>query len=62
MIEQYRRIKKRYPDVLLFFRLGDFYELFQDDAYIASRELQITLTSKEVSRNNRIPMAGIPYH
>lgn len=62
MIEQYRRIKKRYPDVLLFFRLGDFYELFQDDAYIASRELQITLTSKEVSKNNRIPMAGIPYH
>lgn len=62
MIEQYRRIKKRYPDVLLFFRLGDFYELFQDDAYIASRELQITLTSKEVSKNSRIPMAGIPYH
>jgi len=62
MIEQYRRIKKKYPDVLLFFRLGDFYELFQDDAYIASRELQIALTSREVSKNNRIPMAGIPYH
>lgn len=62
MIEQYRRIKKRYPDVLLFFRLGDFYELFQDDAYIASRELQIVLTSREISKNNRIPMAGIPYH
>lgn len=62
MIEQYRRIKKRYPDVLLFFRLGDFYELFQDDAYIASKELQIALTSREVSKNNRIPMAGIPYH
>jgi len=62
MIEQYRRIKKKYPDVLLLFRLGDFYELFQDDAYIASRELQIALTSREVSKNNRIPMAGIPYH
>ncbi|MGC8717276.1 MAG: DNA mismatch repair protein MutS [bacterium] len=62
MIEQYRRIKKSYPDTLLFFRLGDFYELFQDDAYIASRELQITLTSKEIGKNTRIPMAGIPYH
>ncbi len=62
MIEQYRRIKKKYPDVLLLFRLGDFYELFQDDAYIASKELQIALTSREVSKSNRIPMAGIPYH
>jgi len=62
MIEQYRKIKKNYPDALIFFRLGDFYELFQDDAYTASRELQITLTSKEIGRNIRIPMAGIPYH
>jgi len=59
---QYLGIKKRYPDAILFFRLGDFYETFDDDAAIASRELDIVLTSRKVSKNQRVPMAGIPYH
>ena len=59
---QYLSIKKNYPDAILFFRLGDFYETFDDDAAIASRELDIVLTSRSVSKNQRIPMAGIPYH
>ncbi len=59
---QYLRIKQQYPDVLVFFRLGDFYETFDEDARIASRELSITLTSREMGRGQRYPMAGIPYH
>jgi DNA mismatch repair protein MutS len=59
---QYLSIKKKYPDAILFFRLGDFYETFDDDATIASRELDIVLTSRKVSKNQRVPMAGIPYH
>ena len=59
---QYLQIKKQYPDVLLLFRLGDFYETFDDDARIASHELGITLTSREMGRDRRVPMAGIPYH
>ncbi|MFQ5933621.1 MAG: DNA mismatch repair protein MutS, partial [Dehalococcoidia bacterium] len=59
---QYLRIKQQYPDVLVFFRLGDFYETFDEDARIASRELSITLTSREMGRGQRFPMAGIPYH
>ncbi len=60
--KQYLDIKKKYPDSLLFFRLGDFYETFDEDARIASRELEIVLTSRNVSKGTRIPMAGIPYH
>jgi DNA mismatch repair protein MutS len=59
--QQYLEIKKKYPDTILFFRLGDFYETFDDDAETASRELDIVLTSRGV-KGKRIPMAGIPYH
>jgi DNA mismatch repair protein MutS len=61
MMQQYRELKRRYPDYLLLFRLGDFYELFFDDAHVASRLLQITLTSRQKGEG-AIPMAGIPHH
>ncbi len=60
--QQYLDIKKQYPDAILFFRLGDFYETFDEDAQITSRELDIVLTSRNVAKGNRVPMAGIPYH
>ena len=60
--KQYLDIKSQYPDAILFFRLGDFYETFDQDAEITSRELDIVLTSRNVAKNRRIPMAGIPYH
>ncbi len=60
--QQYLDIKKRYPDAILFFRLGDFYETFDRDAEITSRELDIVLTSRNVAKGIRIPMAGIPHH
>ena len=59
---QYLRIKRRYPQAILFFRLGDFYETFDDDAKTASRELEIVLTSRGMGKGQRVPMAGIPYH
>jgi len=59
---QYLQIKSQYPDTILFFRLGDFYETFDQDAETASRELDIVLTSRNVAKNQRIPMAGVPYH
>ena len=62
MIEQYLSIKKDYADAFLFFRLGDFYELFFDDALKASRELEITLTSRDGGSTDKIPMCGVPYH
>ncbi|GED29117.1 DNA mismatch repair protein MutS [Brevibacillus centrosporus] len=62
MIQQYLAIKKDYPDTFLFFRLGDFYELFFDDAVLASRELEITLTGREGGGTERIPMCGVPHH
>ncbi|MFF0825942.1 DNA mismatch repair protein MutS [Brevibacillus sp. NPDC003359] len=62
MIQQYLAIKKDYPDTFLFFRLGDFYELFFDDAILASRELEITLTGREGGGSERIPMCGVPHH
>jgi DNA mismatch repair protein MutS len=60
--QQYLEIKRDHPDAILFFRLGDFYETFDEDAEITSRELDIVLTSRNVAKGSRIPMAGIPYH
>jgi DNA mismatch repair protein MutS len=60
--QQYLEIKRQYPNAILFFRLGDFYETFDHDAETASQELDIVLTSRPVARGVRIPMAGIPYH
>ncbi|WP_199883683.1 DNA mismatch repair protein MutS [Anaerosinus massiliensis] len=62
MIEQYKEIKRRHPNEILFFRLGDFYEMFFEDAELASRELEITLTGRDAGQPARIPMCGIPYH
>jgi DNA mismatch repair protein MutS len=61
-MRQYGEIKKKYPGALLFFRLGDFYEMFYDDAIVAARELQITLTSRNKERGEPVPMCGVPYH
>ncbi|MBI5974937.1 DNA mismatch repair protein MutS [Staphylococcus canis] len=62
MMKQYLNIKAQHEDALLFFRLGDFYELFFDDAITASRILEITLTKRDAKKENPIPMAGVPYH
>src|SRR5262245_41027790 len=62
MLRQYHEIKKQHPGTLLFFRLGDFYELFFDDALIGSREMEITLTARHKERGNPIPMCGVPHH
>ncbi|MFB6346350.1 MAG: DNA mismatch repair protein MutS, partial [bacterium] len=62
LMEQYFSIKDEYEDAILLFRLGDFYEVFFDDAEITSRILEITLTSKPVGKDNEVPMAGIPVH
>lgn len=62
MIEQYLEIKKQHQDAILFFRLGDFYEMFFQDAETASRELEIVLTARDGGHSERIPMCGIPYH
>src|ERR1700756_2020568 len=62
LMRQYAAVKKEHPTALLFFRLGDFYELFFDDAIVASRELQITLTSRNKEKGISVPMCGVPYH
>ncbi|MBA3724000.1 MAG: DNA mismatch repair protein MutS [Candidatus Levybacteria bacterium] len=62
MMKQYTAIKKQYADCLLFYRMGDFYELFMEDAHIGARVLNITLTGKANGKGTRIPMAGVPYH
>jgi DNA mismatch repair protein MutS len=62
LMQQYNAVKARYPHALLLFRLGDFYELFYEDAISASRELQITLTSRNREKGQPIPMCGVPYH
>lgn len=62
LMRQYAAVKKQHPNALLFFRLGDFYELFFDDAVTASKELQITLTSRNKEKGIAIPMCGVPYH
>src|SRR5437773_5724500 len=62
LMRHYTAIKREHPTALLFFRLGDFYELFFDDAVLASKELQITLTSRNKEKGVAIPMCGVPYH
>jgi len=60
--KQYLDLKRRYPDTILFFRLGDFYETFDDDAKTVADELQIVLTSKPMGKGTRVPLAGVPFH
>ena len=62
MMQQYLDIKENYSDCILFFRLGDFYEMFFDDAKTAARELDLTLTGKSCGLEERAPMCGVPYH
>ncbi|MBR6810131.1 MAG: DNA mismatch repair protein MutS, partial [Clostridia bacterium] len=62
MMQQYMRLKEQNPDTLLFFRVGDFYEMFFDDAITTSRELELTLTGKECGLAERAPMCGVPHH
>lgn len=62
LMEQYRKVKDQYRDCLLFYRLGDFYELFYDDAVTASHELELTLTGKNAGAEGRVPMCGVPFH
>jgi len=62
MWRQYRRLKAAHPDTLLFFRLGDFYELFGSDAETAARELELVLTGREMGKGHRVPMCGVPHH
>lgn len=62
MMQQYMRLKEQNPDTLLFFRVGDFYEMFFDDAITTSRELELTLTGKECGLSERAPMCGVPHH
>ena len=62
MMQKYMETKKEYPDCILFYRLGDFYEMFFDDAITASKELEITLTGKSCGLEERAPMCGVPYH
>src|SRR3974377_107391 len=62
LMRQYAAIKKEHPSTLLFFRVGDFYELFFDDAVTAARELQITLTARSKEKGISVPMCGVPYH
>src|SRR5689334_14881959 len=62
MRQQYLDIKKSYPDAIVLFRLGDFYETFDSDAEIAARELDLVLTARPTSKGQRTPMAGVPHH
>ena len=62
MMQQYMKTKEEYKDCILFYRLGDFYEMFFDDALVASKELDITLTGKNCGLEERAPMCGVPFH
>ncbi len=62
MMRQYLDIKDKYQDCILFFRVGDFYEMFFDDAIKASKSIELTLTGKECGLEERAPMCGVPYH
>ena len=61
-MQQYLKIKEQYPNTILFFRLGDFYEMFFEDAKTASKELELTLTGRDCGQEERAPMCGVPYH
>ena len=62
MMQEYCKTKEQYKDCILFYRLGDFYEMFFDDALLVTRELEITLTGKDCGLEERAPMCGVPYH
>ena len=62
MMKQYLEIKENYKDCILFFRLGDFYEMFFEDAIVASKAMEVTLTGKNCGEAERAPMCGVPYH
>ena len=62
MMQQYMALKEKHQDCLIFFRLGDFYEMFFEDAKIASRELELTLTGRDCGLSERAPMCGVPFH
>ena len=62
MMQHYMEIKQKYSDCLVFYRLGDFYEMFFEDAEIASRELELTLTGRDCGLAERAPMCGVPFH
>ena len=62
MMAQYFEVKSKYPDTILFFRVGDFYEMFFDDAKLASSELDLVLTGKDCGQEERAPMCGVPFH
>src|SRR6478736_4734784 len=62
MMRQYLEVKERYPDALVFFRLGDFYEMFFEDAVLAARLLDLTLTTRDKGKEDAVPMCGVPHH
>src|SRR4030042_5530995 len=62
VIKQYLQIKHRHPDAILFFRMGDFYEMFFEDALVGARELDIVLTSRDKGQKDSVPLCGVPYH
>ena len=62
MMQQYFDVKNQYPDFILFYRLGDFYEMFFEDAQLVSQELDLTLTGRDCGEEQRAPMCGVPYH
>ncbi|MCI0614988.1 DNA mismatch repair protein MutS, partial [bacterium] len=62
MLQQYRSVKQEHADSILFFRMGDFYEMFYEDAFIASKVLDIALTSRDKNRETAVPMCGVPWH
>ena len=62
MMQQYFKVKDKYKDTIVFYRLGDFYEMFFDDAITVSRELELTLTGRNCGLEERAPMCGVPYH
>src|SRR3990172_11931108 len=61
-MREYREIKKKHPGSILFFRMGDFYEMFGEDALVASKALEITLTTRNRNQEEKIPLCGVPYH
>ena len=62
LMRQYLEVKDRYPDCVVFFRLGDFYEMFFDDAVVVARALDLTLTTRDKGKEDPVPMAGVPHH